>query len=154
MFMHGPTRFIAKALAAFGFLAVLCQAAANDLADEKVKLICDLSIETVWGSGAKTERSQESVPVDVERVHHELFIEATGKTLVFAINTHTRTVEDRSDSTRWQMFDSTAGSERKVERQVTIDRNSGRFVYYLDEPVRHVSATGTCTKVDTEKRVF
>jgi hypothetical protein len=135
----------------FGAISI---ARADNPPNEHVKLVCDLDVETSWLNGDRVERAKDRVSVDVERTARALYVEVMGKELAFAISTHSTTVTDYSDAGRWQLVHHSLPGQRSEERQITIDRNSGRLTYFLSDPVRQVNAAGDCARVDTAKRLF
>jgi len=140
-------------LRVLAILATTFSGLAAFAADEQVKLTCNVSIETTWGKGYKVENSREMVLVTVERISGNLFIEADGKELIFAMSTHDRNAVDQSTDDRWLLSDKVEGGASR-ERMIIIDRNSGTISYSLHESVRDVTATGTCAKVDMSKKLF
>jgi hypothetical protein len=122
-------------------------------ADENVKLLCEIEIDSVLGTNK--EHASDKVQVEVESIGSHLFIQADGAKLTFAINTHGKTVQNLSDPSKWVLIDVRPEGQHPEQRQVTIDRNTGRLSYFeAMNNFMQTTATGTCAKADITKKLF
>jgi hypothetical protein len=146
-------RMIALTLLGAAWRGVIASCA--EAPPEDVKLLCDVEIRTVSPYRMEPFRTREQVRVNVQRISRWLYVEATGKELSFSIDTHSTSVENHSDENRVQLSDTAMRGDRKSYRQLTIDRTTGSFSYFMNEPgVGQQTATGACAKLNTDQRVF
>ncbi|KGM38549.1 hypothetical protein JY96_21740 [Aquabacterium sp. NJ1] len=126
---------------------------------EKLKLVCNVDIETNYSTG-NTTKGKEKIQVDIELVKNQMFISTNGVDIGFSMSTtQTDSDTEKMNSSDADMFELSinrgAKPESEVERSeyVKIDRNSGILFYrYIGKLTK--TATGSCTKLDQKKRMF
>lgn len=127
-------------------------------ADVDIKLNCRLIINKVFPSGA-SERNTKNVVVEVYQTSNYLSILPNDVDMASAgtkSNTYTVSVENLSDSNKWDVTTTYSREGRVTKVSIQIDRNTGVMTYYADFDKGRIvtDANGNCEKVDTAKKKF
>jgi hypothetical protein len=126
---------------------------------EKLKLVCNVDIETNYSTG-NTTKGKAKIQVDIELVRNQMFISTNGLDIGFSMSTRqTESDAEKMNSSDANMFALSINREAESENEgkryeyIKIDRNSGILFYqYIGTLTK--TATGSCTKLDQKKRVF
>ena len=127
-------------------------------ADIDIKLNCRLTITKIFPSGAP-ERDTKNVVVEVYQTSTYLSILPNDVDLGTAgtgRNPTTVSVNNLSDSNKWDVTTTTSREGRVTRVSIQIDRNTGVMTYYADFNKGRIltDANGACEKVDTTKKKF
>ena len=130
----------------------------NTYANTDIKLNCILTISMNHSSGT-TERNTKNVIVEILQTSSHLSI-LPNDSDVAAVSTRklssTDTVNNLSDSNRWDLTNIRTREGRVTEVTIQIDRNTGLMKAYqnFNQGRIIVDASGNCEKVDTSKKKF
>lgn len=124
-----------------------------------IKLSCDVVIKKL-SNGTLSKMNQKTVLLDVTQNEKSLFIISTDddiRSVASETAPHIIEVTNYSTDTRWHLINK-SNEEIPTVTKMLIDRNSGQLLYTQDFSSTFAKLfteiTGTCSKVDMQKKKF
>ena len=124
-----------------------------------IKLSCDVVIKK-QSNGALSKMNQKTILLDVTQNEKTLFILSTDddiRSVSSETAAHIIEVTNYSNDTRWHLVNK-SNEELPTVTKMLIDRNSGQLLYTQDFSSSFAKLfteiTGTCSKVDMQKKKF
>lgn len=123
-----------------------------------IKLSCSVFMTKRNISGALVGTNSKTVMLDVTQNEDTLFLISTDddiRSVTTEKAPHIAEVTNYSSDTRWHLVNKSNDAKPTITKMV-IDRNSGQLLYTQDfnSGQLFTEATGTCGKVDMQKKKF